>query len=304
MITPRKVRGVATLGGGMVLAAVTAAACLAADGAGGLAPPIPARDTPVTFWDKLGFGRVRDAVVNARGNRPQWEWKMPLKRIGDPANMLSSNQAIATAAKIKIDQDLAPQKIKAIKYLATVCCACKGYKKEVQEALLASLDDCTEEVRYAAALAICQCTGTLCQTCNSPSCCSAEVMNKLNELATKRDETGCYVEPSARVRAAALNALNACRAVHAPTIPAPETPAVPKERPVQSKEQPTPAPIPPQTTQDDDIGAKVHSASYILLLDSATRSNSSNTHWPRASSLLDRRWQGSIMAVAPVNDAQ
>lgn len=298
-MTTRKIPGAAMLGGAVLLVAVAAAVCQGAEAAGGLAPPIPPRETPVTFWDKLGFGRVRDAVVNARGNRPQWEWKMPLKRIGDPANMLSSNQAIATAAKIKIDQDLAPQKIKAIKYLATVCCACKGYKKEVQEALLASLDDCTEEVRYAAALAICQCTGNLCQTCNSPSCCSAEVMNKLNELATKRDENGCFVEPSARVRAAALNALNACRAVHAPTTPAPETPEVPKERPLPGKEQPTPAPVPPKTTQDDDIGSKVHSASYILLLDSATRTSASGTQWPRASVLLDQRWQGSIMAVAP-----
>lgn len=298
-MTTRKIPGAAMLGGAVLLVAVAAAVCQGAEAAGGLAPPIPPRETPVTFWDKLGFGRVRDAVVNARGNRPQWEWKMPLKRIGDPANMLSSNQAIATAAKIKIDQDLAPQKIKAIKYLATVCCACKGYKKEVQEALLASLDDCTEEVRYAAALAICQCTGNLCQTCNSPSCCSAEVMNKLNELATKRDENGCFIEPSARVRAAALNALNACRAVHAPTTPAPETPEVPKERPLPGKEQPTPAPVPPKTTQDDDIGSKVHAASYILLLDSATRTSASGSQWPRASALLDQRWQGSIMAVAP-----
>ncbi len=297
-MTTRKMRRTA-LGGAVVFVAITASACLGAEAGGGLAPPIPPRETPVTFWEKLGFGRVRDAVVNARGNRPQWEWKMPLKRIGDPANMLSSNQAIATAAKIKIDQDLAPQKIKAIKYLATVCCACKGYKKEVQEALLASLDDCTEEVRYAAAVAICQCAGNICQTCNSPSCCSAEVMNKLNELATKRDETGCFVEPSARVRAAALNALNACRAVHAPTTPVPETPVVPKERPLQGKEQPTPAPVPPKTTQDDDTAFKVHSASYILLLDSATRNTAAGTQWPQAASLLDQRWQGSIMAVAP-----
>lgn len=303
-MTRRKIRGAAVISGAAVLVVITAAVGLGADTAGGLPPPIPPRDTPVTFWDKLGIGRVRDAVVNARGNRPQWEWKMPLKRIGDPANMLSSNQAIATAAKIKIDQDLAPQKIKAIKYLATVCCACKGYKKEVQEALLASLDDCTEEVRYAAALAICQCTGNVCQTCNSPSCCSAEVMNKLNELATKRDENGCFVEPSARVRAAALNALNACRTVHAPTTPPAEVPGVPKERPLEGKEEPTPAPAPPKTTQDEDIGSKVHSASYILLLDSATRNTPSGTQWPRASSLLDQRWQGAIMAVAPAAEAQ
>lgn len=297
-MTPRKVRVAATLGGAMFLVAAAAAIAWGAEAGGGLAPPIPPRETPVTFWEKLGFGRVRDALVNARGNRPQWEWKMPLKRIGDPANMLSSNQAIATAAKIKIDQDLAPQKIKAIKYLATVCCACKGYKKEVQEALLASLDDCTEEVRYAAALAICQCSGNLCQTCNSPSCCSPEVMNKLNELATKRDENGCFVEPSARVRAAALNALNACRAVHAPTT-VPEVPEVPKERPLPGKEQPTPAPVAPETTQDEDVSSKVHSASYLLLLDSATRRNAAGSQWPRASALLDQRWQGAIMAVAP-----
>jgi hypothetical protein len=276
--------------------AVCAVASFGAEAAGLINPPIPPRDTPVTFWDKLGFGRMRDATLNRRGNNPQREWKMPLKRIGDPANMLSGNQAIATAAKIKIDQDLAPQKIKAIKYLATICCGCKGYKKEVQEALLASLDDCTEEVRYQAAIALCECTGNICQTCNSPSCCSAEVMNKLNEVATKKDESGCFVEPSARVRAAALNALNACRAVHAPTTT--EEAPKPKERPlegVQPGSEPTLAPPPPKTTHQEPRSG-VHSASYTLLLDSATPSGS---QWLRASAVLDSRWQGSILAVAP-----
>ncbi len=278
--------------------ALCAKASLGGEAAGVINPPIPPRDTPVTFWDKLGFGRTRDALLNRRGNNPQREFKMPLKRIGDPANMLSGNQAIATAAKIKVDQDLAPQKIKAIKYLATICCGCKGYKKEVKEALLASLDDCTEEVRYQAAIALCECAGNVCQTCNSPSCCSAEVMNKLNELATKKDEKGCFVEPSARVRAAALNALNACREVHAPTTPTTEGAPKPKERPLEGKErpstEPTVAPPPAKTTQQEPASS-VHSASYTLLLDSTQP----GAQWPRASSVLDSRWQGSIMAVSP-----
>ena len=117
------------------------------------APAAPASSP--TLWSYLGIpqgvNKLEDATWNRSGNRPDAERTNPLTRIADPAN-LSDNmpKSIQTAAKIKQQEDLAPQKIKAIKYLATVGCGCYQ-KMGVREALLESLDDCTEEVRYEAA---------------------------------------------------------------------------------------------------------------------------------------------------------
>jgi hypothetical protein len=107
---------------------------------------------------------------------------------------------------------------------------------------LASLDDCTEAVRYEAAVAFCQAAGNPCCHCGK-SCCNAKVMEKLHDVAFGQDESGCNKESSARVRAAAEMALNACRRkVGATEPPKPiEPPKGPKETP---SNEPTPAPIP------------------------------------------------------------
>jgi hypothetical protein len=200
------------------------------------APPA----APNTLWSFLGIpqgvNKIKDATKNKNGNRPERERKPPLKRIADPANLESQNPAIKAAAKVKTEEDLAPQKVKAIKYLATIGCGCYP---GVREALLAALDDCTEEVRYQAAIAFCQAAGDHCDKCGT-SCCNAAVMSKLAEKAHGQDEKGCFKESSARVRAAAENALNACRRMipPSPTPAAPETPK--KELPIQS------APVAPE----------------------------------------------------------
>ena len=186
------------------------------------APPAP----PSTIWNFLGIpktlNKMRDTTSNRRGNRPGAERTDPIKRIADPANLESPNSAIKAAAQVKADQDLAPQKIKAIKYLATVGCGC--YQQfGVREALLDSLDDCTEEVRYEAAVAFCKAAGNPCKNCEKDGCCSAAVMQKLHDKAYGQDENCCYKESSARVRAAAEMALNACRRKVGPT-------AAPKEK--------------------------------------------------------------------------
>jgi hypothetical protein len=223
------------------------------------APGAPAPTvTGNTLWHFLGipqgYQKVRDAEVNRRGNNPQRERKPPLKRIADPANMYSDNPAIKTAANIKAQEDLAPQKVKAIKYLATVGCACYP---GVREALLDALDDCTEEVRYEAAIALCQAAGNPCHICGK-SCCNAEVMSKLNDMAYGQDDKCCYKEPSARVRAAAENALNACKNKTGPStapmptpIEEPTAPQKPMEEPTAPKgggtiEQPAPHPAAPR----------------------------------------------------------
>jgi hypothetical protein len=207
---------------------------------------------PGTFWNWLGIPQgtqaMRDARLNRLGNNPQRERVPPLKRIADPANLESKNPAIATAAKIKKDQDLAPQKIKAIKYLGTIACCCPTNKDDVKNALLAALDDCTDEVRQAAAEAICHAAGNPCTICNECSCCSADVMNKLNQMANEQDEKGCWKEPNPTVRQAACLALEACRSVRNPTLA--ETPPPEKEEP---KERRVPA-APKVTPESTDPG--------------------------------------------------
>ena len=99
--------------------------------AAGQAPPSPA---PVpTIWDKLGVtgfhNCLESKLVNPHGNHPGLEKKPLLKKIADPANLQSDNPAIKAAAQVKQQEDLAPQKIKAIKYLATMGCGC--YQKTV-----------------------------------------------------------------------------------------------------------------------------------------------------------------------------
>lgn len=208
------------------------------------APP----PSPTTFWNFLGFpqgaNQARDARTNRLGNRPEQERKLPLNRIADPENKNQKNPAIATAAEVKAEEDSAAQKIKAIKYLATVGCCCPQTRDDVRFGLLASLSDCEEAVRLEAALAFCKVAGDACNSCGTCTCCDAEVMTKLAEMARGTNPEGCPLEPSARVRTAAANALAACQARLQPTAsiapltPAPETPATP-----------SPAPPAPKTAQ-------------------------------------------------------
>ncbi len=153
-------------------------------------------------------------------------------------------KSIQAAAKIKQQEDLAPQKIKAIKYLATVGCGCYQ-KMGVREALVDSLDDCTEEVRYEAAKALAKVAGTCSDRCGN-TCCNAKVMNKLKELADGTDERCCRKESSERVRQAARDALNACKNKLPATNVTPTPDIIEKPRPkVEGLEAPVPIPPPP-----------------------------------------------------------
>ena len=191
----------------------------------------------------------QDATRITSGNHPDSERTNPLTRIADPANLdPKMPKSIQTAAKIKQQEDLAPQKIKAIKYLATVGCGCYQ-KMGVREALLESLDDCTEDVRYEAAKALAKVAGNCCDKCGD-TCCNAKVMNKLKEMADGTDDRCCQKEPSARVRQAAREALNACKNKLPATNVTPSTPAgieTPKPK-VEGLESPIPTPPPPPAT--------------------------------------------------------
>lgn len=187
----------------------------AVPGPGGVVTP------PMTLWRFLGIpqglSRVAGSTFNRRGNLPGLEPKPPLKALADPANLMSKNPAIKKAAEIKQEEDLAKQKIKALKYLAKMGCGCYP---GVKEALIAALDDCTEKVRYEAAKQIGNAAENKCETCSKTCCCDAEMMQALWDKATKKDDNGCFTETSERVREAACEALLACRR-RVPVEPAP-----------------------------------------------------------------------------------
>ena len=113
---------------------------------------------------------------------PGLEAKPPLLAITDPANMTEdAPPADKAAAEIKTEEDQAAQKIKALRYLATI--GCGGCYPDVEDALIAAMEDCTEEVRYEAVKAVRATTGKKCCYCSCDSCCSEKIQNKLRELA-------------------------------------------------------------------------------------------------------------------------
>lgn len=239
---------------------------------GSAAPGALPGPAPATLWRFMGvpqgIQKVRGATTNRRGNFPGREPTPPLKAIADPRNLEPGNgPAINKAAQIKQQEDLAPQKIKALKYLATIGCGCYP---GVEDAFAKSLkfgDECTEEVRYEAAKAMRKAAENNCAVCGKSCCCTAEMMQLLSDIATGKDDDGCFLEPSPRVREAACEALMACRR-RVPVSPAPvaPVPAVPPGPGPQEfiPTQPTPEEItPPRTTaarpgeglMDDILGA-------------------------------------------------
>jgi hypothetical protein len=136
--------------------------------------------------------------------------------------------AIKKAAEVKQAEDMAKQKIKAIKYLAKIGCGCYDQDDGITDALLAALEDCTEKVRLAAVEAIAElAAGEACSNCKQKSCCSERIIEMLAKLAYECDEQGCWYEPSGRVRAKAAEAFqnccpDCCFAPAAPALPEPQ----------------------------------------------------------------------------------
>jgi len=190
------------------------------------------------------FGRLRNLLGSYY---PGLESQPPMLAISDPANLDSPNPAVAAAADIKAQEDAAPQKIKALRYLAQI--GCGGCYPDVEKAFLTALDDCTEEVRYEAAEALRKAAGDPCQFCQQTSCCSPAVRKKLKEVGTGLDEkTHCYKEPSPRVRRVARLALERCGG------PPPEQPR-PEEGPAQEDLPAQPAPEEAAASPRDDRAA-------------------------------------------------
>lgn len=181
-----------------------------------------------------GIGGLLNRLRNRLGSRfPGLEAKPELLSITDPANLSSPNPAVAEAAKVKGDEDAAAQKIKAIRYLASI--GCTDCYPDIEPAMLAALDDCTEAVRYEAVVGLRAAAGNPCKTCRTKSCCSPKIIAKLDKMANQTDANGCNYESSERVRRVARLALGACGNTTAPTNPASPLPL----------EGPSAEPLPP-----------------------------------------------------------
>lgn len=248
----------------LVAAIVGATLC---DQAVALPPPA----APFTLWNFLGipqgFNKIRDATSNRRGNFPGMERKPPMKALADPKNLESPVSAIKKAAEIKTEEDLAPQKIKAIKYLATVGCGCYG---GVKEALMEALEDCTEEVRYQTVLAIQDAATMHCDVCNQDCCCDEEMTKKLAEIAYELNDKGCFKEPSERVREAAKTAMCACCPGRGPIgeeVPVPQE-TIPAEETIPTPPEPTPEGASAQSgsTRSTITAARVRQARTKLIM--------------------------------------
>jgi hypothetical protein len=169
------------------------------------------------LWEFLGVkglfqvvGGGLNRLRNRLGSRfPGLEARPPVLALTDPANMgPNAPPAVKAAADAKAYEDQAAQKIKAIRYLATL--GCTECFPDVETGLLAALDDCTESVRYEAVLAIRTLAGSPCAQCLNNRCCSPSIRAKLEQMANQTNNMGCYVEPSARVRRVARLALAGC----------------------------------------------------------------------------------------------
>jgi len=170
---------------------------------------------PPTIWSFLGipqaFTHFKDATANRFGKLPCLERKPPVKALADPAFLESDVPALKAAAEIKAAEDLKPQKIKAVRYLAQIGCGCYDKDGKVTQALLAAMEDPTEEVRLAAIKAMSAAAKSeYCEYCKQKSCCSEKMTEQLAKIAYERDESGCFLEPSERVRRAAEQALWIC----------------------------------------------------------------------------------------------
>ena len=223
-----------------LLAAVT---LLAASMSGCITGPTQGQPSLAGFLGLPTLNQMKDNSVNANGKKPQKERMDPLKRIADPANAQSDNPAIAKAAKVKQQQDLKCQKLKAIKYLATIGCSCYDKDGEITKALQASLTDCDEEVRLGTIEAIMTTASDgACEQCGSSSCCKKPIVEQLSKMAWEVDDKGCWIEPSERVRKLAARAAELCCPF--------QDPQMPQTSPIQPVPERNPEPAPLEGNAD------------------------------------------------------
>ena len=126
--------------------------------------PVASSCTLPQFLGLPGIGKGVGGVLHRLGSRllteldltgrfPGLQPMPPVLPLTDPANLKeNAPPAVQAAAAIKNEEDAAPQKIMALRYLATL--GCGGCYDKVEDALLEGMSDCTEAVRYEAVKAL------------------------------------------------------------------------------------------------------------------------------------------------------
>jgi hypothetical protein len=179
------------------------------------------------------FSRLLRAT-DLTGRFPALQPQPPLLPLTDPANLAAdAPPVVQAAAEAKQEEDKAAQKVMALRYLATL--GCGGCYDKIEDALIEALNDCTEVVRYEAAMTLTENSRSgrgKCVYCSSGSCCSEKIRRKLQEIAEKTDAKGEFLESSERVRRVARLALDNCGGAPSAQPDAPtEGPAGPQPTP-------------------------------------------------------------------------
>ncbi len=209
----------------------------------GLPNAIPHR--PPTLWTFLGVDCVFK-YLNCKHERcvaklgqtfPDLEPTLPLLLNTSPEAATSPSVAIQNTAHVLAEEQLAPQKIKAVKAAAQVGSA--AYP-QVEEALLAGLDDRNAKVRLATVKAILSTAGNQrCDDCDRSGNCTPAIRRKLWELGYGIDPDGCPLEPSPPVRRVARLALNSCGGPVPEPPPEPQPRELPPPEVLEAAESPT-----------------------------------------------------------------
>ncbi|MGD9853917.1 MAG: hypothetical protein AB7U20_03110 [Planctomycetaceae bacterium] len=207
-------------------------------------PPVAA---PITLWSFLGVDqlivhqRIKHEQNLARLGQyfPELEPKPPLILNTSPEAAASPSIAVHNAAHVLAIEQQAPQKIKAIKAVAEVGAA--AYP-QVEEALLAGMDDRNSQVRLATVEAVLRTAGDRCDPCDITGNCTPAIRHRLWDLGYGVGTDGCPLEPSAPVRRVARLALDACGG----PLPIPCPPPQPLEQPAPEiiEESLVPPPLP------------------------------------------------------------
>lgn len=146
---------------------------------------------------------------------------------------------VAAAILAAMGDPAEPVRYEAVKAVLQTAAACQSRKEQRASRKALSLGDRCHMFKQKIDKAICGCIDRLCgkappkehkhklkdlipfgkkdcpeepENCDKGqgNCCTQEIRDKLQQLATARDERGCFLERSARVRELAAEALKAC----------------------------------------------------------------------------------------------
>lgn len=184
--------------------------------------PVPGLGTLEAGADPLGAAgggaAAGGAGANAGGGEP------PIAG-GEQTTPPPSPEALSGSIMAEQDPEKIKVKVEAIRFLGKQDCLCYP---EVMDALLASLDDCSELIRYEALRAIYGgCSAGQCHSCEIPSSqesggttpckCQLKVIRRVSRLLLDRNVNGNLKERSVRVRHLARLILERCLCSVQPT---------------------------------------------------------------------------------------